>query len=332
MADLGHARQHRASASSGCWRATGRRPRSCSAPTSRRPRTCSSRRRTNAGLRIASGLVVSDRNLRARPRGHARRRLRSEPRAARALARPRPPALRRDAALQRVLHRGDARRLPGAARRDARPRSSRATSTRARARSTFVQRAVPEGARLHRHLRARRAAARRARCSPTTSTSPTSELQRLATPHTAVAHCPSSQRLPGLRHLPDGPPRRARRALRDGHRRRRGHRPEHAQGGPRRLPRADGPRPGPHARARAPALSGDRGGRGGARARGHLRRPRPGQAGRPRAAQSPARTRRSKPCSKTRRTGTPRSARSSRSPARSAWSRPASAATSCSVR
>ena len=74
---------------------------------------------------------VRPRGLRPQPapraRGHARDRPRREHEADRALARPRPPALRRHAALQRVRDRGDARRLPDAARRAPVRRCSRAT-------------------------------------------------------------------------------------------------------------------------------------------------------------------------------------------------------------
>ena len=81
----------------------------------------------NSGLRIASGLVVSDRNLRPELEVTPDERPRREHEADRALARPRPPALRRHAALQRVRDRGDARRLPDAARRAPVRRCSRAT-------------------------------------------------------------------------------------------------------------------------------------------------------------------------------------------------------------
>ena len=95
------------------------------------------------------------------------------------------------------------------------------------------------------------------------------ELQRLARITNRRRALPILQRLPGLRHLPDGAPRRARRALRDGDRRRRGHGPLDVQGGPRRLPRADGPRAGPDARPAPPAVPRDKGGSRRARPRPH---------------------------------------------------------------
>ena len=202
---------------------------------------------------------------------------------------------------------------------------SRATSTRARRDRRSSRELFPRGARLRRHLRARRAAARVLGARPQRP-----RLRRRAAParrrHArAVAHCPSSQRLPGLRHLPDGAPRRARRALRDGHRRRRRHRPEMLKEGlvayHVQMVRDQGHMLGPaHLLYLATAA--------GAQALGlerHLRRPHARQAGRPRPAQAAAPTPRSRPCSRRRRTGTPRSARSSRSPARSASSRPACA-------
>ena len=63
----------------------------------------------------------------------------------------------------------------------------------------------------------------------------------------------------------------------------------------------------------------------------HHRRPDPRQGRRPVPAASAGRAARSRPCSRTARTGRPRSARSSRSRARSRCSRSASAATSCSA-
>ena len=65
------------------------------------------------------------------------------------------------------------------------------------------------------------------------------ELERLATAR-AASPTARRQRLPRQRDLPDAPPPRPRRALRTRHRRRRGHRPRHAEGGPARLPGADG--------------------------------------------------------------------------------------------
>ena len=67
-----------------------------------------------SGLRIASGLVVSDRDLLPELRRGARRRLRRRPGAGAALARPRPPALRRHAALLALVLGADARVVRGA--------------------------------------------------------------------------------------------------------------------------------------------------------------------------------------------------------------------------
>ena len=105
-----------------------------------------------------------------RPRGHARSGVRAVPRAARPLARPRAAALRRHAALLRVLQRSDARRLPRAARRrravheprqrePGRDRRSCASCSRRRA-TTSTRTSGP-------------ACWANARCSRTTSTSPT---------------------------------------------------------------------------------------------------------------------------------------------------------------
>ena len=195
-----------------------------------------------------------------RPRGHARRRLRDEPsrcasagtaaaacatRSRRASASPAPRRCSTPAA------RCWTRR---------RPRCSPATSTRARARSTSCASCSPTA---RDYLDTYERAGLLGECSVLAHNVHVSddELRRLARVADGGRALPVVERLPGLGHLPDGAPRRARRALRDGHRRRRGNRAEHAQGGPRRLPRADGPRPGPHARPGAPAVAGDRGGR-----------------------------------------------------------------------
>ena len=282
-----------------------------------------------AGLRIASGLVVSDRNLRPELEVTPEQAYRAEPRPARPLARPRPPALRGHAALLRVLHEPDARGLPRAARRGRPPRCSRATSTSRPARSSSSSSSSRTPRTTSAPTRTPGCCAS-ARCSPTTSTSPTTSSAARRGEDRGRA-LPVVERVPVQRDLRDGPPRRARRALRDGHRRRRRHGPEHAQGGPRRLPRADGPRAGPHARPGAPALPGDGGRRARARARRPHRRPDARQGGRPAPAAAARRAARSRPCSRTRRPGRPRSARSSRSPARSRSSRSASPATSCSA-
>ena len=157
------------------------------------------------GLRIASGLVRLRPQPAAGARGHAGRGLRAKPRADRALAQPRPAALRRHAALLGLLHRGDARRLRRADGRDARTRCSRARQRE------------PE--------RDRRSSPS---CSPAhaTTSTPTSgpgccgersvlahnvhvvrrRARRLAAARARVAHCPSSNAFLGSRHLPDGPP------------------------------------------------------------------------------------------------------------------------------
>ena len=258
------------------------------------------------GLRIASGLVVSDRNLRPDLEVTPDAGVRALARVARALARPRTVALRRHAALLGVLHRGDARRLPRAARRgravheprQREPgRDRRSCASCSRRRATTSTRTNGPGCWAS------------ARCSRTTCTSPTtsSAAWRRRGRRSRIAR--RQQRLPGLGDLPDGAPRRARRVLRDGHRRRRGHRPEHAQGGPRRLPRPDGPRPGPHARPGAPAVAGD----GGGSARDRARRRRAGTCSRARRPTScccdRAPGRRWRRCWRRRRTGTRRSAR-----------------------
>ena len=165
------------------------------------------------------------RGLRPQPpagaRGHTGAGLRREQAPARSLARPRQAALRRHAALLRVVHR------PRCSRRAARcstttppTRCSPATSTRAPARSRSSKQLFPRREGLHRHLRGRRAARATAACSPTTSTCPTTSSRdsRDAT-HRGRA-LPVEQRVPVERHLRHGPPRRARRALRDGHGRR----------------------------------------------------------------------------------------------------------------
>ena len=126
------------------------------------------------------------------------------------------------------------------------------------------------------------------------------ELRRLAAAQTAIAHCPSSNAFLASRDLRHGPPRRARRALRARHGRRRRHGPEHAQGGPGRLPRADGARPGPPAPARPSALPGHRRRRPRARPGGRDRRPDARQDRRPRPAAAARRTARSETCWRTR--------------------------------
>ena len=108
----------------------------------------------------------------ARARGHAAAGLRHQPRAARALARRRPAALRGHAALQRVLRRGDARRLPRPPGREPDRRCSRATSTRARARSSSCASCSRRRATTSAPTRTPGCSAS-ARCWPTTSTSPT---------------------------------------------------------------------------------------------------------------------------------------------------------------
>ena len=267
MADAGARAPHGASASCARWRATGRRPRSSSARTSRTPRRRCSRRPSGAGCGSRAASSSPTATCAPTSRSRPRRAYDGQPRAARPLARPRPPALRRHAALLGVLQRADARRLPRAARRGA---GVLFTShiNESPGEIDFVRELFPRGARLPRHLRARRAAAASARCSPTTSTSPTTSWAGSRRHGRAVAHCPSSQRLPGLGHLPDGAPRRARRALRDGHRRRRrapglsmlkeGLVAYHVQ-----MVRDQGHMLGPG----APAVAGDRGGRRRARPR-----------------------------------------------------------------
>ena len=162
-----------------------------------------------AGLRISSGLVVSDRNLRDDLEVTPDEAYETQPRAARALARPRPPALRRHAPLQRLLHRGDARRLPRPARRGAdhalhqprqrepgRDRLRPASSSRAPA-TTSTPTSEP-------------ACSASAPCSPTTCTSPTTSSTGWRAARTAVAHCPSSNAFlasgifPMARHVAHG--------------------------------------------------------------------------------------------------------------------------------
>ena len=176
-----------------------------------------------SGLRIASGLVVSDRNLLPE--------LEVTPEAAyRASQRP--------AATAGTATAGCATRSRRASASPARPRCStpaRRCSERRRpvhqprqrersARSTSSP-ALPGGARLPRHLRARRPAHRPLACWPTTSTSPTASSDASRRSRTAIAHCPSSNAFlasgifPMARHVA------ARRALRHGHGRRRRHGP-----------------------------------------------------------------------------------------------------------
>ncbi len=201
-----------------------------------------------SGLRIASGLVVSDRNLkpelevspetayatskelRDRWHGHGRLRYAVTPRFS-------------------VSCTGE---MLDACQRAARATASLFTShvNESPRRDRLRPPPLPRGTRLPGHVRARRPADR-----PLGAGAQRPRLRRRAQTPGDQPHrdrpLPVQQRLPGLRDLPDGAPCRRGRALRDGHRRRRGHRPEHAQGGAGRLPRADGPRPGPHARPRA---------------------------------------------------------------------------------
>ena len=175
----------------------------------------------------------------------------------------------------------------------------------------------------------RPACSARARCSPHNVHAPTTSWPAGGVTDRRRA-MPVQERLPGLGDLPDGAPRRARRALR-------GWAPTLAPGpGPSMLKEglvayhvADGPRRGPHARAGAPPVAGDA---AGARAIGlgetcgtcaRARRPTSCCCDR-------APDRRWRPCSRTRRTGTPRSAPCSRWRVRRRCSKRAWAARSCS--
>ena len=131
-------------------------PRWCSGRTSRRPRAALFEAAGAAGLRIISGLVVSDRHLRPELHQSPARRLSRQHRADSPLSPPRPAALRRDAALRAVGVRGDARGLPDAAARASTGCASRRTSTRSVAGDRRSAAAVSVGARLPRRLRALR--------------------------------------------------------------------------------------------------------------------------------------------------------------------------------
>ena len=264
-------------------------------------------------------------------RGHAGSGLRRQPRAARALARRRPPALRGHAALQRVLRRGDARGLRAPCSTRTRPRCSPATSTRARARSSSC-------ASCSRRRATTSAPTRTPGCSRECSVLAHNvhvsddELDRLAAAKTARRPLPVEQRVP----RPPGSSRwrstsSTACASAMGTDVGAGTGLSMLKEGLRRLPRADGPRAGPHARPGAPALPGHRGGRRRARPGRPHRRPDARQGRRPASCCARRRAARSRPCSRTARTGRPRSARSSRSRARSRCSRCASAATSCSA-
>ena len=286
-----------------------------------------------AGLRIASGLVVSDRNLRRRPRGHARGRLRG--RAATLRERWHGRGRLRYAVTPRFSSPAPRRCSTPAARCSTRrrPRCSPATSTRARARSTSSASCSRTRATTSAPTRTPACCAS-ARCSPTTSTSPTTSCDRLA----RVAHrgraLPVVERVPGVRAssrwpatsstacasgwAPTSAPAPGSRMLKEGLV------AYHVQ-----MVRDQGHMLGPAhllylaTAAGAEALGLER----------PLRRPDARQGGRPRAAArrrgSDARGR----CSRTRRRGRPRlGAQSSRSPARSRVRRGrASAATSCSA-
>ena len=276
MADLAHARQGRRAL-----RAAARGQRDDVGARVRPPLPARAERAVRGGGRTRPADRERARGLRPQPAPRARGHARARPtrRAAKLLERWHGRGRLRYAVTPRFsvsCTEADARRPAGRCSTSSRPRCSRATSTRARARSSSSSSCSRRRATTSAPTRTPGCSAS-ARCSPTTSTCPTTSCTGSPRAHRRRA-LPVEQRVPVARDLPHGPPRRARRALRDGHRRRRRHGPEHAQGGPRRLPRADGPRPGPHARPGAPALPRDRGGRDGARPRRARRRPHARQA------------------------------------------------------
>ena len=85
------------------WPRTGPRPRWCSDRTSRRPRRRCSSAASAAGLRVFSGLVVSDRGLLPELEVSAETRARAEPWPDRSLARPGADPLRGHAALRGLV-------------------------------------------------------------------------------------------------------------------------------------------------------------------------------------------------------------------------------------
>ena len=223
MADLAHAPAGRRALRRGCSPATGRRPRSCSAPTSRRPRTRCSRRRTARPADRAAGswsptatcapssrsrptdAYAASRELIDRWHGHGRLRYAVTPR------------------FSVSCTDDDARRLPArcstSARRAVHEPRQREPGRDRRSSS----RAVPGGARLPRHLRGAGLLHRPLGARPQRPRLRRRAARLAQQPHRRRA-LPVQQRVPGLRDLPHGAPRRARRALRDGHRRRRRHR------------------------------------------------------------------------------------------------------------
>ena len=243
----------------------------------------------DAGLRMVSGLVVSDRgsgpSCIRRPTRRVSRQHRSHP----PLSRPRAAALRGDAALRALGVGGDARGLPDAGRRARRPARAdahqrKAGRDRGGAAAVSVGEGLPGGVR----------ALRLERRPPVMAHNVHAVRRRARTPGVAAdggRALPVQQRRARQRHLSAAASPGRRRAVCARHRRRRRHRLRHAQGRPAGVPdAARRPRKAMALDAGAPAVPRDAGRRRGAGTRRRDRRPSPGQGRRLRLPASRRRT------------------------------------------